>query len=71
MRETPQPLSQQPTQPLDQSFHPTDLISKGVRPTMAKGCKLFKENEYIVPELLISVCATKEILRQTVCSLRP
>jgi len=38
---------------------------------MAKGCKLFKENEYIVPELLISVCATKEILRQTVCSLRP
>lgn len=48
---------------LDDGVPPLELISQGVSPAMAETGRLFEEEEYFVPELLMSARATKEIFQ--------
>jgi 5-methyltetrahydrofolate--homocysteine methyltransferase len=46
---------------LEEGVLPLDLISQGISPAMAEVGRLFDEEEYFVPELLMAARATKEI----------
>ncbi len=46
---------------LEEGVQPLDLISRGISPAMAEVGRLFDEEEYFVPELLMAARATKEI----------
>jgi 5-methyltetrahydrofolate--homocysteine methyltransferase len=46
---------------LDNGVLPLDMISQGIGPAMAEVGRLFEEDEYFVPELLMAARATKEI----------
>jgi 5-methyltetrahydrofolate--homocysteine methyltransferase len=48
-------------QALDNGVLPLNLIAEGIGPAMAEVGRLFEEDEYFVPELLMAARATKEI----------
>jgi len=48
-------------QALENGIPPLDLIASGIGPAMAEVGRLFEEEEYFVPELLMAARATKEI----------